>query len=1477
MFSSPLEFQIDNIYNAIENLRNEVTVETSEAESVCTSDFRREVIVIRHRLVRYSTIFSFVLFYSLCPSAIADGGERIAPSLIFHRLNTTHGLSNNNVNDLLQDRLGFLWFATDDGLNRFDGYDFKIFRHLPDNLNSITDNTVVAITEDRQGHIWIGTKRGTVHRYDPITETFTKWIIKSDAIRENTITCIYEDSRQLIWIGTYRGGLYNLDPITGIIEHWQNIPGNPTSLSSNYVTSIIEDAEGRILIGTYYGLNRLFPTTRQSQSPLERFFAEDGNPHTMSSNIIWNLTKSIMDPDLVWIGTADGLTKYDTKHTTFTQIKIPNPDNLPFGTSAGSVVEEILEGERFLWIDSFAGLIRYHPSGGTYERFVSDSYTPHSIAHNHITGMIKDGSGVLWIATESGISYFSAKSTKFNNTLSGIYSSRGFDQLKGKNIKAITKTADRRMWFGTDEGLFYLYRMENDASNRDINVQLVHDTEKMNIWSITPGGADDLWIGTYGSGLFRLDLHSDTFRAVRAYDSSISIPSILFNKVVYRDSDNALWIGYWGYGLARLDLRTREYISWHHDANNPNSLSHNDVWAIHQDTNGRLWIGTNGGGLNLYHGPDGGEFTRWYGGDYRESAEDGLEGTTRGRLSSNSIYSICESMHTRGDVSTDTTVLWIGTNNGLNKFVIQNTCRDSDSSFRVTIDYFTTENGLADNSIKTILEDSNGNLWLGTSSGISFFNTQTNTFVNYTIADGIIGGDFNLTAAFKDEAGMIFMGAIEGLNYFDPAFIERSPYVPPVIISDFQIFNRSVSTDDLVFNDYKSIIYTDHITITHDQNVFSFRLAALDYNAPSSIEYAYMMEGFDQDWVYGGSRRFITYTNLNPGEYTFKARSTNSDGVWNDQIISMRVIITPPWWQTGWAMILYILVFVGGMWGIIHFQASRTKLQAELKMQEFESRHLREVENMKSRFFTNLSHEFRTPLTLIKGPLEQLINGRINDNATEYYKLLLRNTEKLQHLIDQLLELSQLEAETIPLKTDEYDLVDVLRALTDSFIPLAEQKRITLTFRSDTDRIPALFDSDKFEKIINNLLSNAFKFTPAGGCITVDISREIEPSIIHQTGSEIAVVSISDTGIGIHENYRQSIFDRFYQVEDSSKRNYGGSGIGLALVKELVTLHKWGISVTDREGGGSVFSIRIPVLKSCKGVYPAHKYMSGGTTEDIELNESHEKIENDGIGYKDSSHTGNSSKPTVLIVEDSADLRIFLSDLLRNEYDVIQAENADDGLTFARDTMPDLILSDIMMPGTDGIECCQRLKTDWQTSHIPVILLTAKALQDDKIQGLQTGADDYITKPFDADELTVRIRNLIEMRRRLRDKFRREGSLQPESVVSNSIDEEFMRTLMYTIEENLNNEDFNSEVLAQKLFVSRSQLHRKLQALTGQAPGEFIRIYKLKRAAQMIVENKLSITQIAYEVGFGSPAQFTRAFKKYFSCLPSEYNSGAHT
>ena len=1383
--------------------------------------------------VKRINLFISIVFLSLSLNSKAQ-------SILFNHLTTNNGLSNNYVSDIIQDDAGFLWFATDDGLNRFDGYEFKVYRNIQDNKNSISDNTVLSFAKDKKGNLWIGTKNGNINCYNPVLDKFKNWKIESDITDDNPITAIHIDKNNLVWIGTYRSGIYRLNPESGKIDHWTFKLDDPSSISNNYISSIVEDDLGNYWVGTFNGLNKI--RFINSKIKIERFYSEKNNPNSLSDNLIWGISESANDKNTFWIGTANGLTVFKSNLIEFRRIEIPNPNQIQFGTGAGIVLEEINNGEQIVWINSFAGLLRYNVSKNNFERFLSDSKNPASLTTNQINKIYKDRSGVLWVATNKGISYYSQKQAKFNNSFANNNIQITPAQTEILSVNSIVKTNDGKLFVGTERGLFY-------SVNQNGKTLLLKYPKlaSMNIWSLAAGKNNDLWIGTYGSGLFRLDLKNNNLTEQNFLKNTVRSSSQNFIKSLYVDNKNNLWVGYWGIGLSRLNLLSLEFEYWNHNKDNPHSLSHDDVWVTYQDRRSRIWIGTNGGGINYFDNQSGAKFY---------SLNEDIHGD-RG-LSSNSIYSIIESKIK--NQNKNETILWVGTNNGLNKIIIDDTEYIPSSFPKIkSINIFKTENGLDNNSIKSIVEDNEGNLWLGTSSGITFYDIYKNTFTNYSNSDGIIGVDFNFSSAILFKENLILMGSTSGLNLFNPSVISQSEFKPIVAITDFQIFNKSVDVDSNSVL-LQNINHANQITLTYKQNVFSFQFAAFDYSSPGTINYTYMMEGFDKDWIQGGIRRFITYTNLNPGEYTFKVKSTNSDGVWCDNEKSIKVIITPPWWQTGWAILLYFFVFVLGVWAIIKFQNYRTRLQHELKFRELESYHLREIEQMKSRFFANLSHEFRTPLTLIKGPLEALLSGKIGENISDYYKMLLRNTEKLQQLIDQLLELSQLETESIPLKLDSYNLVEVIKTCYSSFKPLAEEKKINFILTSDQESLLAMLDKDKLEKIINNLLSNSFKFTPNGGSISVGVTAS------QKNSNKFVCVSVKDNGIGISREYIANIFDRFYQVDNSSKRNYGGSGIGLALVKELITLHKWDIEVKSEPGLGTEFILSIPLI--------ADKELTEGNPQQNDKCFGERTSENRSIKneYNENNISVNKNdKPLILFVEDSEDVRKYVYDLLKTDYDVLLAESGEAGIDVTQNNLPDLILSDVMMPGMDGFEFCKKIKSDWKTSHIPVILLTAKVTQQNKLDGLELGADDYITKPFDYKELLLRIKNLIDLRKKLKEKFSTEIKTKPETVSLNKPDQEFIQKVNDVIEKYLINENFNSDVLAKEMFVSRSQLNRKLHAITDQGPGEFIRNYKLKRAAQMILENKLSITQIAYEVGFGSPAQFTRAFQKHYNSLPSEF------
>ena len=1371
-----------------------------------------------------------------------------AQPLIFNHLTVEDGLSNNEVYSVLQDRTGFIWFAAEDGLNRFDGYKFEIFRSDPEDPNSISDNSIWSLMEDSEGMIWAGTMAGFVNRYDPAEGTFTNFRIKSDITENNSITTLYEDSRKNIWIGTYKDGLYRLDMSSGKIDHWNHDKHNPQSLSHNYIQSIIEDSRGNIITGTYIGLNVFNPD--EPSAGFRRFYHRPGDPHSISDNLVWSLSRSKTDPDIIWLGTANNITRLNTSDYSITQVRIPNPDNMQYGSSCNSIIERDTDNGKIIDIASYSGLITMNLTNGYIKRYVHNENDDGSLINNHVNKLIKDRSGVMWIATENGISYVTPKSGSFNSTT--IFKGPGnpLKLLRHMNITAVCGTQDKT-WIGTSDGLYLLPGLNGDA-----HPERISQFNGYHIWSLASAG-NDVWVGSFGKGLSQYNYVKNSVTKRDISDPGIRTQSLYYNKTILADSRDHIWVGYWGIGVSRIDRSTGEFTIFLNDPEDPQTISHNDVWVIKEDGFGRIWLGTAGGGLNLFEDKDGGIFHHWVRTD---------EGSPL--LSSNNIYSIYIEEQT-ADNAGSITVLWIGTSSGLNRVEVRNE-GDGSGLYNPQLSgrSYSVKDGLPDNSIYSILSDASGNLWLGTGSGISLFDIKRQTFTNFNSADGINGLKMNPEAALKTADGMMLFGSTRGINIFDPDKIMLSSYKPRVVITDFQIFNRSVDTGADSPLD-RSIHTADKITLSSDQDVFSFEFAALDYNSPQSVRYAYMMEGFDEDWVQSGSRRFATYTNLDPGSYKFKVKSTNADGVWNNDFTSLTIIIDPPWWKTGWAYGLYFILILAGLLSIRQFEINRSRLRNELKLREFEVKKKSELEEMKSRFFANLSHEFRTPLMLIKGPLEQLKNNKDENIYSDNLELIERNSTRLGNLIDQLLELSKLEKASIPVKAKEQNLIPLLAGLISSFDSIAAQKNIILEKQLGSSPFICMVDNDKFEKIINNLLSNAFKFTPEGGKVTVTLTEETDQ------GNRTAVIKISDTGEGIPEDQLDKVFERFYQVDNSIKRAYGGSGIGLALVKELVNLHKWDITVTSRQGRGTEFTLSIPMVKENpdqSGTQSDRAHAdsappAAGSDETVPADNTEPSVAAKQSGSR------NENKPIVLVVDDSEDVRKYLTGLLHNNYNVIGAADGEEGIISAAENIPDLIISDVMMPSMDGMEFCGKIKSNWQTSHIPVILLTARASAESRIEGLETGADDYLVKPFDSRELLTRAANLIEQRKRLKERYLKESDSITESGGLNKGDKEFLEKTIGIIDQNISRTDFSTELLAKELYVSRTQLHRKILSITGMAPGEFVRTIKLKRAADLLKDGKLSVTQTAYEIGFSSPAQFSRAFAKHFNCPPSEFAS----
>ncbi|MDH4058346.1 MAG: ATP-binding protein, partial [Cyclobacteriaceae bacterium] len=872
-------------------------------------------------------------------------------------------------------------------------------------------------------------------------------------------------------------------------------------------------------------------------------------------------------------------------------------------------------------------------------------------------------------------------------------------------------------------------------------------------------------------------------------------------QIFFEDSKNRMWIGYNVIGaLDRYDELNEDLIHYSvSDADDNIIFGRNSVSSILEDTEGRIWIGTNYGVFALAVDQD----------------------TTYNALKA--LVTVKNYMH------------------------------------------FSERNGLASNEIVGLLSDAHNRLWVSTSTGLSLIDPKTNEIKNYDESDGLQKGRFNAGSLLKTREGIIYFGGVNGLSIFDPDSIRTNETYPPIYITDLKIHYKSLSAkNDESGNDpvylQKAVHLTKEITLPFDQNSITIEFAALNYIASLKNLYAYTLINFDKDWNYAAIGRSATYTNINPGTYTFKVKASNNDGVWNEEGTSLVITILPPPWKTWWAYSGYAIVFILLLTVGRNEIVKREQLKSKAKLKEAEAEKYQELDTLKSRFFANISHEFRTPLTLILAPLDKRIAAATETTEKNELTMMRRNATRLLTLVNQLLELSRLEAGTLKLNIRTQSLHKFITYIASQFSSMADSRAIHFELRADHS-IELSFDPDKLEKIVTNVLSNAFKFTPSGGAITISLSQYKSTPHFPEGYAQII---ITDSGSGIEAQHIERIFDRFYQVDTSSTREYEGSGIGLALAKELVELHKGSISVASTPGVGSSFTIQLPLGTLQMQTDDVVESFEAISTESPSLeNDStiSEKVAEEGL------------LPKLLIVEDNSDLRSYLRNILDGYYEIHEASDGEHGLAIALELIPDLILTDLMMPKVDGLQLCGKLKGSETTSHIPIMLLTAKADIETKLEGLNTGADDYLAKPFDARELKSRIHNLIEIRRKLQKKFSNQFSLAASEIKVDSLDTQFLKKVKQTIEDRIGDPSLSVESLSEEIAMSNVQLYRKLKALTGMTANELIRNIRLDRAASLLKQHAGNVSEVAFQVGFNNLSYFAKCFKEKFNVSPSAFTS----
>lgn len=1352
--------------------------------------------------------------------------------LQFEQYSLEQGLSQNTVYCVLQGSDGFLWLGTADGLNRYDGYQFRVFRNDPNDSASLSANRIFALCEDQNKILWVGTYGGGLNKYNRETESFTcykNYPNDPGSISDDKILSISADKLNLIWVGTDGGGLNKFIHEEEKFICYRNNPEDPTSLSDDVIRSIYEDHSGSLWIGTNKsGLNRL----DKEKELFIHYRHNIKDSESISDDVILSIYEDSFGD--LWIGTGNGgLNKFNRSTESFVRHSYNSANQ---NSISANRVFAILEDQLHnLWIGTMdGGLNKYIAEYNKFIAYKSKPDNSNSMSSDGIFSLFEDRTGILWIGTYGGgVNKLDLNREKFKLLKNDSFNS---NNLSSNDVFSIFEDREKIIWIGTSDGLNKL-DLKNEKlvvyRNNPSDIFSLSDNEILSIFEDRSGG---LWIGTYGGGLNLFDRKTNQFINFKnnPFDSNSLSNNDIFT--ICEDDFGSIWIGTDGGGLNKFDRRTKQFTRYLHNPNDETSLSANRIFSIHKNNEGNLWIGTDSGGLNKLDSKTG-KFIH-----YKYKPGDPAS------LSNDGVLSIYQSK---------SGVLWIGTyGGGLNKFDVAN---EKFVCYR-------NKDGLPNDVVYGILEDDNGNLWVSTNYGLSKFNPAAETFKNYEESDGLQGNEYNQGAYFKSTTGEMFFGGPNGLNIFHPDSIKANPFPPQIVITDFQLLHKPVS---IGYDSYfgrtilqKSISKTEQIELRYDDNIISFEFSALDFRNPKKNKYAYKLEEFDEDWTFTNSnRRIVTYTNLDPGEYTLKVKGSNNDGIWNEAGTSLRIIIHPPWWATWWAYSIYGILILLLFLVLRQYDLRRQKLKQQLELEREHAEKLEEIDQMKSRFFTNISHEFRTPLTLILGPAEKIISESIDKNAGKQAGLIKRNANRLLDLINQLLDLSKIEAGKLKLEASRSNLSSFVKGITEAFDSIAEKKDITLKVGIEKQNIDAYFDRDKMQKIITNLLSNALKFTMEGG--------EVEVKLF-ETARNSVMLSVRDTGVGISEKDLPKIFDRFYQSDSSSTRESGGTGIGLALTKELVELHRGKITIDSKEGESTEVTVELSLGMEHLEENQIIKLEGEDLIEKEIFIRDYIPVTTD----VDDAEIIKIDKNIVLVVEDNYDVREFIRDSIGQEFSVIEAMNGEQGLRKAEKFIPDLIISDVMMPKMDGYEMMRRIKQDEKTSHIPVILLTAKSDTDSKLEGLGLGVDDYLTKPFDVKELMARIKNLIETRILLQQKFSGGSFVEKLKDKSelNPLDAKFMNKILDVIEVHLSEEEFSIEEISEVVGMSRAQIYRKLKALTGKSPSLFLRTIRLNKAKDMIQVKEFSISEISYKVGFSSPAYFSRCFREEFGYAPSEHS-----
>ena len=1314
----------------------------------------------------------------------------------FKHLSVQDGLSRSWVKCFLEDHTGLLWIGTGDGLNKFDGKNFVVYKYLPTQAKSLNHNNTNVIFEDSKGKLWVGTQAG---------------------------------------LNFYQRELDEFVPVPFI---------------NKYVASLCELGKDTLLIGTAGGLCLL-------------------NTNDLTSKFIYTAyVEEILKDNRgnIWLATHKGLMLFNPHNHNVQPIKFDSDKN----SSREDALTTIFEDSRgSLWMGTLSqGLIYFNPTGNLDTahviRFTSDGSVPGHIMPGVIYAIAEDEDHNLWVGIENGgismlnLDAFEKGSHFFNKV---VNDPSDLSSLSNNSVHAIYADKKKTMWVGTYAGGVNQYNKllqrfgHHDAipgSDKSINNKYVNAILDEDNY---------LWIGTE-KGLNRYNKAADRWEYF-THDSN-NKNSIGSNAVmtIKRDSHNRLWVGTWNGGLNLFNEKSKSFLKFKHDPNTLASIGGDNVYQIIESKDQHIWIATMGGGVTVYD-PSKASFTQFHdlpninsissnwvvdleedqlGNIWISTTEAIDKFNTKNKNFISFIHDSTKAASINYNGATclfkdSRNTIWIGTSNGLNYFVAK------DSSFH----HYTVEDGLPNNFIKAITEDTNGNIWFSTNNTITMLANgnslpQHPKFRSFPVFDALPNGEFIGRSVYNNK-GELYFGSTNGYFVFNPSDIKNNPVAPNIVFTDLRVNNMPVHINEPGSPLQKNIAVTTKLRLSPEQNVFTIGFAAFNFIEPENNEYAFKLDGFDDNWNYVGHQQSATYTNLDPGNYTFRVRASNNDGVWNEKGISLEIVVLPAWWQTWFAKIIYVALFIVAIFFFRKHTVISVNLKNVLWREHLEKQKSEELAQMKQQFFANVSHEIRTPLTLILGPLNKLVSERKKIPALN---TIFRNTTRLKMLVDQFLDFNKMESHMMMVSPTHTEILELTKNIMANFADYAGQNNIDLKLETTFSKCVTMLDQDKFEKVLTNLLSNAVKSISDQGNVTTKLDYNFE--------SNRLLVQIIDTGRGISSEESEHIFERYYSGTNPLK-NIHGTGIGLYLTRELIELQKGTINVESEVGKGSTFTASLPIQVS--EFEAGHDQILFNNADTI-LEHIKEDVE-------------QTLRKTILVVDDNADMCNYVETILCDEFTVIKENNALKCIDKVIQYMPDLIISDVMMPEIDGFHLCKLIKEDVRFSHMPIILLTAKATKDDHIAGYETGADDYIYKPFDEQILKARVKSLIIRLEKLRLHFIGHDGIIDHSIETNALDMKFMEGVLAEIKQNYQDPEFNVNQIIEMMGMSRSVFYKKFKSLSDQSINDLIKTFRLKKAAKLLADGNLTVSQVAYDCGFTDPAYFSRVFKEYHNMAPKDF------